>query len=168
MVVSRLEDICYRLNCAGLIVHHEGKDPKQGARGSSAIPAGMSTVLSVRKVGNGVRLRPEFLKWSGNAGDQMFQIKEVGPSIVLERVEALAEEPKAGPSRHDWAGKDSIVALLVSRNGELSHEQLVFELASKYGVDVSVVRRKLIGREDLAWLRPTQNQWALPKQEWDL
>lgn len=54
--VSALDDIRIKFDCTVMAVHHEGKGEARGARGSSALEAGMDTVLFLKRKGHSSEL----------------------------------------------------------------------------------------------------------------
>lgn len=169
MVVGFMEQLARHYDCFVLAVHHTGKDEKKGARGSSVFHANMDTVLSTRLKVGGTELRVKKQK-DADVPDEphYFRVREVAQSIVLEKTDALPEEPKAGKSRHDWAGSNEIVAILNQHGGQMAHVHLVQEIASGRGVTRDVVGRKLTNSDELKWLRKDGSTWEIPKQERDL
>lgn len=168
MVVSFMESLALHYECFVLAIHHTGKDEKKGARGSSVFHANMDTVISTRLRGNGTELRVKKQKDADIPDDpQLFQVKEVLSSIVLEKVDTLPEEQQAGKTRHDWASKEEVAAIL---NGgrNMSTALLAQEIASKHGLVAEMVRKKLLANPELKWLRKDSNIWAIPSQEYDL
>ena len=97
-------------------------------------------------------------------------MREFGASIVLERSDsAPPEEIKAGSkSRYPWATAQEVVPLIESLGGETSTALLAQEIAGKHGIDLDLVRKHLLKSEDIKWLRVDREQWAIPKQEYDL
>ena len=169
MITSFLEDLANYYECFVLAVHHTGKDEKKGARGSSAFFANMDAVISTRKKGDGVELRVKKQKDADvKEGEIFLQVKEVQNSIVLEKVDTLPEEPRAGKSRFDWAGREEITAILNDNKGTLSTDMLVRHIADREGLESSVVRKRILGNKELQWLRADNNIWRLPSQEYDL
>ena len=168
MVVSFMEQLAHHYECFVLAIHHTGKDEKKGARGSSVFHANMDTVIATRLKGGGTELRVKKQK-DADVPDEphCFQTKEVGNSIVLEKVDVLPETPKDGKSRLDWASAEEITALLNTHGGELTTSMLGSEIAKSTGIDAGQIRRKLLGSKELNWLRDG-NTWTLPKQEFDL
>ena len=168
MVVGFMEQLAHHYECFVLAIHHTGKDEKKGARGSSVFHANMDTVIATRLRGEGTELRVKKQK-DADVPDEpiFFQVKEVANSIVLEKVDSLAEAPKAGKSRTDWSSPEEVTAILNSHGGEMTLAMLAAEIANRYGVDSGDIRRKLLGSKELEWLH-TGNLWTLPKQEYDL
>ena len=168
MITGFLEDLASYYECFVLAVHHTGKDEKKGARGSSAFYANMDAVISTRLRPGGTELKVRKQKDADvSEAPTYLQVKEVGSSIVLEQVDEMPEEPKAGKSRFEWAERADIVAILNDNGGELSGEMLVMHIAEREGLDPSVVRRRIMGNKDLQWLRDG-SLWRIPHQEYDL
>lgn len=170
MVTNFAESLSRHYECLVLVVHHTGKDEKKGARGSSAFQANMDSLLSTTKKHGGMELRVKKHK-DADAPDEptMFKLKDVGASIVLERAEVLAEAPKAGKSRHDWASREEVTAILAS----CEHPQSTGMLATLIceanpGLQMDVVKKKLAGNRDLEWLKRGDGTWGLPSVEYDL
>lgn len=169
MVVGFMEALAHHYECFVLAVHHTGKDEKKGARGSSVFYANMDTVLATRLRGGGTELRVKKQKDADVPDEpQYFQVKEIGSSIVLEKADTLPEEPKAGKSRHDWAGSEEVASVLHSLGGRTSTAHLVQSIASDKGIDPAAVRKKLLASSELAWLRTDSNTWEIPQREYDL
>jgi hypothetical protein len=170
MVVSFAESIAREYEGLVLLIHHTGKDEKKGARGSSVFHANVDSLLLTTKKHGGMELRVKKHK-DADAPDEAFafKLKESGGSIVLERTEALAEAPKAGKSRHDWASREEVAAILA----DCEHPQSTAMLAqliceANTGLQPDVVRRKLNNNKDLDWLKRGDGSWGLPKVEYDL
>lgn len=170
MVVSFAESIAREYEGLVLLIHHTGKDEKKGARGSSVFHANVDSLLLTTKKHGGMELRVKKHK-DADAPDEAFafKLKESGGSIVLERTEALAEAPKAGKSRHDWASREEVAAIL----NQCEHPQSTAMLAqliceANPGLQPDLVRRKLNNNKDLDWLKRGDGSWALPKVEYDL
>jgi hypothetical protein len=153
-----------------LVVHHTGKDQKRGARGSSVFYANLDVMLTTKKHQDGTYLRVLKQKDADVSDDSnYFKVKEIGESIVLERSdEAPSIEQTAGKPRNDWAGVEEIVKILESYGGSTSTGIVVQTIVGRYGVDQHKVRAALNKNDDLTWLRPDQNTWRIPKQEYDL
>jgi len=168
MVVSFMEQLAQHYECFVLAIHHTGKDENKGARGSSVFHANMDTVIATRKRQEGTELRVKKQKDADIADEPFyFQVKEVANSIVLEKVDTLAEAPKPGKSRMDWSSAEEITSILNSHGGEMSLNMLASEIAKKVGADAGHIRRKLAASKDLDWLRDG-NTWRIPRQEYDL
>lgn len=168
MVVGFMEQLAHHYECFVLAIHHTGKDEKKGARGSSVFHANMDTVIATRLRGQGTELRVKKQKDADVPDEpQFFEVREVAQSIVLEKVDALAEEPKPGRSRVAWSDPEEVIGVLNSHGGEMSLNMLAAEIAKKTGTDAGTIRRKLAASRELEWLREG-NTWRLPKQEYDL
>jgi hypothetical protein len=131
----------------------------------------MDVVISTKLRQGGTEMRVRKQK-DADVGDEIryFEVKEFGQSIVLVRSENVPTEieHKPGKSRYDWASTKEVVRTLESMNGKASTSTLVQEIAGRYGLDTDLVRRQLQRNDDLAWLRPDKNTWAIPTQEYDL
>lgn len=170
LVTDFMESIARHYECLALAIHHTGKDEKKGARGSSAFQANMDTLLSTTKKHGGMELRVKKHK-DADAPDEPFllRLKEVGASIVLERAEALAEAPKAGKSRHEWASREEVAAILAPCTEPQSTAMLVQMICQvNPGLQPDVVRRKILANKDLEWLKRGDGSWGIPKVEYDL
>ena len=170
MVTNFLEELSRYYECFVLVVHHTGKDQKRGARGSSVFFANLDVMLTTKKHQGGTYLRVVKQKDADVSDDNnYFKVKESAESIVLERSEEAPDiEQKAGKPRNDWAGVEEIVKILESFGGATSTSVIVQTIAGKFGVDPQKVRAALNKNDDLTWLRPDQNTWKIPVQEYDL
>ena len=171
MITNFMEQLARYYECFVLAIHHTGKDQNKGARGSSAFYANMDAVISTKLRAGGTELRVRKQK-DADVSDEIsfFQVREFGASIVLERSDsAPPEEIKAGSkSRYPWATAQEVVPLIESLGGETSTALLAQEIAGKHGIDLDLVRKHLLKSEDIKWLRVDREQWAIPKQEYDL
>lgn len=170
MITSFMEQLSRYYECFVLAIHHTGKDEKKGARGSSAFYANMDTVISTKLKIGGTELRVRKQK-DADVSDEIsyFAVKEMGPSIVLERTAALADTAqKNNGSRYAWAGVEEVVKVLESLGGETSDQVLEQEIASSLGIDKMLVRKQLAKNDALTWLRPAKGKWAIPSREYDL
>lgn len=170
MVTSFMEGLARHYGCFVLAVHHEGKDGKRGARGSSAFLANLDMAMSTYKRADGTELRVRKQKDADVPDDPtFFKVREVGSSIVLERAEALAEEPVAGRSRHDWASPAEIARRLQAMGGSISTGMLAREIADEHGINYEMVKRKLLRTEEIRWMRQGDG-WSISgnSQEYDL
>lgn len=162
MAVGFMEDLSRYFEGFVLAIHHTGKDEKRGARGSSVFGANLDSALAMTKKGEGAELRVKKHKDADADGEPAyFKIKHVAASIVLERTEALAESPKAGKSRHDWASKSEVAAFL-GEHGPQSTAMLVQLIAEANGLDPQTVRKKIVNNQELEWLKLDSNTWGLP------
>lgn len=170
MITNFMEQLSRYYECFVLAIHHTGKDQNKGARGSSAFYANMDTVISTKLKIGGTELRVRKQK-DADVSDEIsyFSVKEVGPSIVLERSAALADNaPKSNGSRYSWASVEEVVRTLEGLGGETSHEVLVMEIAMTHGIEKDLVRKQLAKNDALTFLKPTKGKWAIPKREYDL
>lgn len=170
MITSFMEQLARYYECCVLAIHHTGKDQSKGARGSSAFYANMDFVISTKLRNGGTELRVRKQK-DADVTDEIsyFRVKEIGPSIVLEKGEKLPDVSEAnGKPRHDWASVEEVVKILESMGGKTSMSVLVQEIASTTSVDPKRVRMQLTKNTDLAWLRPDSNTWEIPAREYDL
>lgn len=169
LITTFMENLARYYECFVLGIHHEGKDSNKGARGSSAFYANMDAVIATKMRQGGTELRVKKQK-DADVSDEVsyFVPKEVGNSIVLERSEALPEEPKQGSSpRYDWAGTQAVIETITTLKGETSTSVLVAEIAGQYGLDKGLVKKQLDKNTDLNWLRDG-DRWKIPVQEHDL
>ncbi|MBA4164323.1 MAG: hypothetical protein C0510_06785 [Erythrobacter sp.] len=171
MVTTFLESLARYYECFVLVVHHTGKDQAKGARGSSAFHSNFDTVISTKLKQGGSELRVRKQK-DADVSDELsyFAVKEIGPSIVLERTANLADmsPSKAQSSRYAWASVEEVTRVLAGLGGETSAAVLEIEIAGKYGIDRDVVKKQLAKNDALTFLRPAQGKWAIPKMEFDL
>lgn len=170
MITSFLEQLARYYECFVLAIHHTGKDENKGARGSSAFHANMDTVLSTRLKPGGTEFRVRKQKDADVSDEICFlAVKEVGSSIVLEKAEAPIDlEQKKPGSKYSWATVPEVVKVLEGMGGSAGSRVLYAEIAGSLGIDQSLVRRQLEGNTELTWLRPTKDNWTIPKQEYDL
>lgn len=167
MMLSFAESIARHFECLVLLIHHTGKDEKKGARGSSVFKANVDSQMATSKKHGGMELRVKKHK-DADAPDEpiMFKLKEVGGSIVLERAEALAEAPKAGKSRIDWASREEVTAILSSAGGFQSTSMLARLIQEQNpGLSTDTIRKKLHANRDLDWLKRGTDKWGLPSME---
>lgn len=170
MITNFMEQLARYYECFVLAIHHTGKDQNKGARGSSAFYANMDTVISTKLKVGGTEFRVRKQK-DADVSDEIsyFAVKEMGPSIVLERSAALADAtPKSNGSRYSWASVEEVVRVLEGLGGETSEQVLVMEIAGTHGIDKDLVRKQLAKNEALTFLKPTKGKWAIPKREYDL
>lgn len=168
LVLKFNEEMAHHYGCMVLAIGHTGKDQSKGMRGAQVFIDNSDAVLFLKKRAGGVTLKPQKLK-EVDTDDTVFylQVKDSANSIVLEKVEALAEEPRAGKSRIDWSSPKEVTAILNSAGGSLSLNMLAAEIAKRTGADAGTIRRRLAASEELKYLR-NGNNWELPKQEYDL
>lgn len=170
MITNFMEQLAHYYECFVLAIHHTGKDQNKGARGSSAFYANLDVVISTKKRQDGTELRVRKQKDADVADDiQYLAVKESGSSIILAKSSDMpAQEQKAGGSRYDWASAKEVVKTLEGLGGKTSLSTLVQEIAGRHALDHDLVRRQLTRNDDLAWLRPDKNNWAIPSQDYDL
>jgi len=171
LITTFMENLARYYECFVLGIHHEGKDSNKGARGSSAFYANMDAVISTKLRQGGTELRVRKQKDADVSDDvSYFQIKEMSSSIVLERSAALPAEVVngAGKSRYGWASAQEVVKTLEGLGGRATMGTLAQEIAGRFGIDVELVRKQLFKNDDLTWLRPDKNNWAIPTQDYDL
>lgn len=161
-----MEEMARHYGCMVLFLHHTGKDHSRGARGNSLFNQNSDCTLSLKKTVNGSLLSIKKLKDAEfNADKQTYmKIKEVGPSIVLEKSDEQPIEEASKTSRYPWAEAPEIVARISAAGGQISHAILTMEIASEFGVDISVVK-KVLGAEAAIQFLKDGNQWTLPAQE---
>lgn len=171
MITNFMEQLARYYECTVLAIHHTGKDQNKGARGSSAFYANMDFVISTKLRQGGTELRIRKQK-DADVSDEIsyFAVKEVGPSIVLERTASLAEVTKeGGTSRYAWASVEEVTKALTLLGGSASMQVLCMEIARHHGIDNELVRKQLGKNSELSWLRPDRNTWKIPSvQEFDL
>lgn len=172
LITTFMEDLSRYYECFVLGIHHEGKDTNKGARGSSAFYANMDAVISTRLRQGGTELRVRKQK-DADVSDEVhfFVVKEVGPSIVLERAQGELPEisGKGGKaSRYPWASVEEVVRVLTGMGGTANSTMLCQEIASAHGIDRDLVRRQLETNNALTWLKPEKGKWQVPSQEYDL
>lgn len=170
LITTFMENLARYYECFVLGIHHEGKDSNKGARGSSAFYANMDTVISTRLRQGGTELRVRKQKDADVSDDiGYFEVKEIANSIVLARAASLPEvEQRAGKPRYGWASTEEVVRTLGDMGGLASSSTLAQEIAGRHGIEISLVKKQLFNNADLAWLRPDQNTWAIPRQDYDL
>jgi hypothetical protein len=162
-----MEELAAHYECMVLFLHHTGKDHARGARGASLFSQNAACSLALKRRNDGTELYVKKLKdaeYNPDRGHYM-RTKEVGPSIVLEMTNETSEDagPKKG-SRYPWAEAPEIVARISAAGGQISHAILTMEIASEFGVDISVVK-KVLGSEAAIQFLKDGNQWTLPAQE---
>lgn len=166
LVVNFLEELARFYECSVMVVHHTGKDQSKGARGSSALFAGVDYAMYTKKTQMGTLLRVKKQKDADVSDDvRYFRTKDVANSIVMELTdETPGEEASQGhSSRYPWASAQEVAAVLTDKmNGGGSTHMLVQEIAGITGVDVSTVRQQLRRNPDLAFLRVDENTWRVP------
>lgn len=170
MVTKFMEQLARYYECCVVAIHHTGKDQNKGARGSSAFYANMDFVLSTRLKQGGTELRAKKQK-DADVSEEVsnFAVKEVGQSIVLERVAELAEfAAKKQTSRYGWASVEEVTRVLNGLGGDTNDAMLFQEIASNNGLDKQLVRDQLRKNEALAFLRPTDGRWKIPTAVHDL
>lgn len=170
MVTKFMEQLARYFECFVLAIHHTGKDQNKGARGSSAFYANVDTVLSTKLKQGGTELRVKKQK-DADVQDEVFNfaVKEVGTSIVLERVAQLDDlNPKKQSSRYAWASVEEVLRVLQGLDGETTDSVLVQEIAGTHGLEKDIVHRQLSQNDALTFLRPSKGQWKIPSREYDL
>jgi hypothetical protein len=125
IVLRSASRIKMELGITVLFVHHSGKDPDAGPRGSTATPAGVDTMIEVKQVGNRPQIVAKVVKQrDGKKGDQ-FSFEILG--IILGTDED--GEPYTAPAIRecgDFAGRPA--------NDDLSEkQQLTLDALSKAG-----------------------------------
>lgn len=171
MITDFMEQLSRYYECFVLVIHHTGKDQNRGARGSSAFYANLDAVISTKLRAGGTEFRVRKQKDSDVSDEiSFFEVKEVGASIVLERAAAMPPEilNGAGKSQYRWASMQEIVATLEGLGGKASMQTLVQEIVGRHGIDRILVKKQLNKNSELGWLRPDQDNWAIPSQEYDL
>lgn len=170
MITNFMEQLARYYECFVLAIHHTGKDQNKGARGSSAFYANMDAVISTKLRQGGTEVRVRKQKDADVSDDvAFFEVKEVGPSIVLARSNnAPPEESRNAKSRYPWATVEEVVRALKTLGGSTSTAVLVQEIAAAHAIDTAIVRKQLLGSQELGWLRPDNNSWQIPSQEYDL
>lgn len=164
LVTKFMEQLAHYYECFVLGIHHTGKDQNKGMRGSSVFYANVDTVISTRLKQGGTELKVRKQK-DADTGDETheFKVKEVGASIVLERTAGLSElSGKKTTSTYSWASVEEVTAVITRNKGEISDANLIQEIAGKHGLDRDLVRKQLAKNEDLVFLHPTKERWALP------
>ncbi len=171
MVINFAESIAHHYECLVLIIHHTGKDEKKGARGSSVWQANVDSLLATTKVAGGMKLAVKKHK-DADAPDEptLFKLKDVAGSIVLEKTDVLAEAPKAGKSKVDWASREEVATLLASCDSLQSTSMLARLIQeANPGLATDTIRKRLHANRDLDWLKRGTDQWGLPTmKEFDL
>lgn len=83
--VRSMDQVRDQTSATVIAVHHSGKDIERGMRGSSALLAGVDTVLSVRADGTRIRLTVERQKNHATTGTMFFDAIEHLGSVVVRR-----------------------------------------------------------------------------------
>jgi len=164
LAIGFMEEMAAHYGAFVLAIHHTGKDESKGARGASAFVANIDVAMMVKKRGkSATTLLPKKMKDSDCPDEPLlFQVREFGSSIVLEKTDAIAGEPtKAGKPRTDWSSPDEVVSVLTEAGGRLSAPILLSTIAGKYGLDAGTVRKAFARRPDLDWLRDENGDWTL-------
>lgn len=170
LITNFLEQLARYYECFVLVIHHTGKDQSKGSRGSSVYPANLDVMIATKKAQNGMELRVKKQKDADvDDATSYFKVVESGTSIVLSRTD---DRPVAtdlnGKSRYGWASVEEVVRVLEGLGGETSEGLLVQEIAGTHGIENALVRKVLQNTDELTWLRPARNKWAIPKREYDL
>lgn len=84
-VIGSLDTVRQKTGACVLVIHHSGKDARQGARGSSALRAAMDTELEVTSGGNALRLAVTKQKDAPEAETLSLRLKPYGESAVVAR-----------------------------------------------------------------------------------
>lgn len=166
LIINFLEELARYYECTVMVIHHTGKDQSKGARGSSALLAGVDFAMYTKKTQMGTLLKVKKQKDADVSDDvRYFKTKDVGSSIVLELTdEAPGEEtPQGQSSRYPWASAQEVAAILTDKlNGASSTAYLVAAIAGEHGLDQSTVRKQLLKSGELAFLRVDANNWKVP------
>lgn len=167
MAIDFMENLARYYECFVLAVHHEGKDATKGARGSSALISNPDMAINTKKKGNGTEVRIKKQKdVDVPESPFLFSVKPVGNSIVLEKTDALVEEPKSGGSKISWLEKDYIVSVLNSK-GKCSTSIIAQDISLNTGAPYDTVVKKLRKAPHLEAYR-SGDIWELPQLEYDL
>lgn len=173
LIIHFMEQLAQYYECAVLVIHHTGKDQSKGARGSSALFAGVEFAAYTKKTQTGTMLKIKKQKDADVSDDvRYFNTKEIGGSIVLQLTDDAPAESsfQVKGSRYPWATPEEIHNLLVKElNGSATTSMLVQEIQKATGVDLDIIRKQILNNSDLAWLRPDKNMWKVPAAlEFDL
>lgn len=98
LAIASLDTIRQRTGAHVLVVHHSGKGPGQGARGSSALEAAVDTVLEITVRKEIVEVATTKQKHRRHGPAMSFRPRTVGHSIVLE---VASSTPQLGPKQLD-------------------------------------------------------------------
>lgn len=170
MMISFAEGIARHYECLVLLIHHTGKDEKKGARGSSVFKANVDSQMSTTKKPGGMALRVHKHK-DADAPDEavFFKIKDSASSIVLEKTDVLAEAPKAGKTKIDWASREEVTTILASCEEYQSTSMLARLIQeANPGLSTDTIRKRIHANRDLDWLKRGPDKWGLPSMEYDL
>jgi hypothetical protein len=170
MMTKFMEQLARYFEGFVLGIHHTGKDQNKGMRGSSVFYANVDTVISTKLKQGGTELRVKKQK-DADANDEVsyFAVKEIGPSIVLERTAALADlNPKKQTSRYAWASVEEVVRVLQGLGGETTDSVLCMEIAGAHGLEKDLVHKQLHQNDALTFMRPEKGKWKIPAREHDL
>jgi len=167
MAIGFMEALARYYECFVLGIHHEGKDASKGARGSSALIANPDMAINLKKKGDGVEMRIKKQKDVDVPAEPfLFAMKPIGASIVLEKTDVLAEEPKSGKSRIDWMDREEIQQFL-EKHGPCSTNILAQQIALKTGLANGTIAKKLKANTDLDFFH-VGDIWQIPELEYDL
>lgn len=94
-VMDKASEVCKRLGCALLFIHHSGKDAEKGARGASALRANVGFEIAVRSIKGqtAVIMEPSKLKMAGILPKRKveFMAQPLPEELLAERAEARRE-----------------------------------------------------------------------------
>lgn len=171
LVLNHLEEMSAHYGAFVLGIGHTGKDEAKGLRGAQALIDNSEVVHSMKKTHSGTSMRVVKLKEVDIPADQFyFEVEKIGASIVLNRTDAQPAEVEqgAGKSRYQWASVEEVVAILGTNGGRISTDTLVQDIAGKYGIEKTLIKKQLTENGALNWLRKDRNIWEIPKTEYDL
>lgn len=171
LMMKFCEELAQHYGAFVLAVGHTGKDQAKGLRGAQAFIDYSDAAFAIAKRSDGVvTIKVKKLKEVDIPDDPVYlAIKKMETSIVLERTTAVAEPPRNGkPSRYAWAEEKEVVKTLQGMGGAASLSTLAQTISGRIGVELAIVKTKLLANEALKWLRPDTNSWVIPQQEYDL
>ncbi len=171
LALKMAEEMAAHYGAFVLAVGHTGKNVGRGVRGAQVFIDNSDAVFHITKQNNGaVNVKIKKLKEVDIPAEPYYlDVKKFGASIFLERTQdAKPDSGKSNGSRYDWASSSEVVKTLQGLGGETSMATLVQEIAGRYSIDGAKVRSQLSNNAELAWLRPDNNTWKIPSQEYDL
>jgi hypothetical protein len=122
-----------------LLVHHEGKDPSSGARGSSALKGAIDTGLHLRSTGGkGVVLTVEDQRDGERAADMHFVLANVPLSGIEDSSAALVHIEAAEADE-----RDEVLGLAAELGDGTPQAELVEELGERRKLPEATARRRV-------------------------
>lgn len=171
LILGRCEEMAQHYGAFVLGVGHTGKDQSKGMRGAQVMIDNSEVVHFAKKSPNGTSLTVKKLKEVDIPAETFYmEVQKFGASIVLERTASVPIELQtgAGKPKYGWASVEEIVRVLEGLGGSANSAILSQTIASNHAIDIAVVRKQILYSDELKWLHPTGQQWAIPKLEYDL